>query len=228
MPAAAGAVRVSEQARCAECVRTGLEPPRAQARLERLRPVFELFEMHLAEDLSVPRAAGTVQMSPSHFRRFFKQTMGKSYVRYLHGLRVDRACELACLVPVIARLPAGLDTEITERGLNMSGGKKQRLALARGILASRDSSLIMLDEPTSSMDPVTEAKVYDNLLTEFPEACVVSSIHRLHLLTRFDMIVLMEDGRVIDSGSMTDLLSRHPAFKALWQKVCGERTDPAL
>ena len=69
-------------------------PERTEARLERLRPVFELFEAHLAEDLSVPRAAGTVQMSPSHFRRFFKQTMGKSYVRYLHGLRVERACEL--------------------------------------------------------------------------------------------------------------------------------------
>jgi len=68
--------------------------PREQVRLERLRPVFDLFESHLAEDLSVPRAAGAVQMSPSHFRRFFKQTMGKSYVRYLHGLRVDRACEL--------------------------------------------------------------------------------------------------------------------------------------
>ena len=68
--------------------------PRAQARLERLRPVFELFDAHLAEDLSVQRAAGTVQMSPSHFRRFFKQTMGKSYVRYLHGLRVERACTL--------------------------------------------------------------------------------------------------------------------------------------
>jgi len=68
--------------------------PRAQARRERLRPVFELFEAHLAEDLSVQRAASAVQMSPSHFRRFFKQTMGKSYVRYLHGLRVQRACEL--------------------------------------------------------------------------------------------------------------------------------------
>lgn len=67
---------------------------RAQARLERLRPVFQLFESHLAEDLSVPRAASAMQMSPSHFRRFFKQTTGKSYVRYLHGLRVEKACQL--------------------------------------------------------------------------------------------------------------------------------------
>ena len=113
---------------------------------------------------------------------------------------VERACELACLAPVIARLPAGLNTEITERGLNMSGGQKQRLALARGILASRDSSLIMLDEPTSSMDPATEARIYDNLLAEFPDACIASSIHRLHLLNRFDTIVWMADGKVDGHG----------------------------
>jgi ABC-type multidrug transport system fused ATPase/permease subunit len=128
---------------------------------------------------------------------------------------VERACELACLAPVIARLPAGLETEITERGLNMSGGQKQRLALARGILASRGSSLIMLDEPTSSMDPMTEARIYDNLLAEFPDACIVSSIHRLHLLNRFDTIVWMADGKVIDMGSLEDLLTRQPSFRTL-------------
>jgi ABC-type bacteriocin/lantibiotic exporter with double-glycine peptidase domain len=136
---------------------------------------------------------------------------------------VERACELACLAPVIARLPAGLKSEITERGLNMSGGQKQRLALARGILASRDSSLIMLDEPTSSMDPVTEARIYDNLLAEFPGACIASSIHRLHLLNRFDTIVWMADGKVVDSGSLAELLGRQQAFRTLCQNYSGNQ-----
>jgi ABC-type bacteriocin/lantibiotic exporter with double-glycine peptidase domain len=124
---------------------------------------------------------------------------------------------------VIARLPAGLNSEITERGLNMSGGQKQRLALARGILASRDSSLIMLDEPTSSMDPMTEARIYDNLLAEFPDACIASSIHRLHLLNRFDTIVWMADGKVVDMGSLAELLNRQPAFRTLWQNYSGSQ-----
>jgi ABC-type multidrug transport system fused ATPase/permease subunit len=136
---------------------------------------------------------------------------------------VERACDLACLAPVIARLPAGLNSEITERGLNMSGGQKQRLALARGILASRDSSLIMLDEPTSSMDPMTEARIYDNLLAEFPDACIASSIHRLHLLNRFDTIVWMADGKVVDMGSLAELLNRQPAFRTLWQNYAGSQ-----
>jgi ABC-type bacteriocin/lantibiotic exporter with double-glycine peptidase domain len=137
---------------------------------------------------------------------------------------VDRACELACLAPVIARLPAGLETGITERGLSMSGGQKQRLALARGILASRDSSLIMLDEPTSSMDPTTKARIYDNLLAEFPDACIVSSVHRLHLLNRFDTIVWMADGKVIDTGSLADLLARQQNFQTLWQNYAGSHS----
>ena len=155
------------------------------------------------------RAAGRTSAIWPRWRPWFRRTRKCSKARSPRTSpwasrgtpeAVERACELACLAPVIARLPAGLDTEITERGLNMSGGQKQRLALARGILASRGSSLIMLDEPTSSMDPMTEARIYDNLLAEFPDACIASSIHRLHLLNRFDTIVWMADGKVDRHG----------------------------
>jgi ABC-type multidrug transport system fused ATPase/permease subunit len=169
--------------------------------------------------------ATLVPQDPEIFEGSITQniTMG---VAYPPGA-VERACALACLEPVIERLPQGLATEITERGLNLSGGQKQRLALARGILASRDSSLIMLDEPTSSMDPTTEVRIYDNLLTEFPDACIASSIHRLHLLTRFDTIVWMADGVVVDLGSLGDLLDRQPAFRALWETYAGTRGSGA-
>lgn len=165
--------------------------------------------------------ATLVPQDPEVFEGTFSQniTMGIAWP----SETVERACDLACLAPVVARLPAGLDSEITERGLNMSGGQKQRLALARGILASRGSSLIMLDEPTSSMDPVTEARLYDNLLAEFPDACIASSIHRLHLLNRFDTIVWMADGKVVDSGSLAELLSRQQAFRTLWQNYAGSQ-----
>jgi ABC-type multidrug transport system fused ATPase/permease subunit len=82
----------------------------------------------------------------------------------------------------------------------------------------------MLDEPTSSMDPTTEARIYDNLLAEFPDACIASSIHRLHLLHRFDTIVWMADGKVIDMGPLTELLTRQPDFRTLWQNYAGSQT----
>jgi ABC-type multidrug transport system fused ATPase/permease subunit len=143
------------------------------------------------------------------------------------GLDVDdaelmSACENAGFAPVLAELDAGLETVVAERGASLSGGQKQRLALARGLLASKQSSLVLLDEPTSSIDPVTEAKIYDALLSALPGACVVSAIHRLHLLSRFDVVVLLSDGRVVDVGSVDELRSRQPMFSAMWRGYLAE------
>lgn len=125
--------------------------------------------------------------------------------------QVTEALRLACFAPILAHLPEGLATVITERGLNFSGGQKQRLALARGILASHGCSLIMLDEPTSSIDPVTEARIYDALMAEFPHACIISSLHRLHLLPRFDRVVRMAGGRIVGIGSPAELVEKPAA-----------------
>jgi ABC-type multidrug transport system fused ATPase/permease subunit len=128
---------------------------------------------------------------------------------------VERAVRAAQLEPLVAALPQGLDTFIAERGANFSGGQRQRIALARGLLAARASSLVLLDEPTSALDPATEAAVYDAIFAAFPEAAVVSSVHRLHLLPRFDRVVLMGEGRVLDSGTVEALAARQPLFRAL-------------
>lgn len=160
----------------------------------------------------------------------FESTVGQNVTMGIdYGPRdVARACELASLGPVLEQLPQGMETPISERGVNLSGGQKQRLALARGILASRDASLIMLDEPTSSLDPVTEARIYTGLLSEFPDACIISSVHRLHLLSGFDTVVLMAEGRVVDAGSLPELMSRQPAFQQMWRRYVGSAAEEAV
>jgi ATP-binding cassette, subfamily B, bacterial len=134
---------------------------------------------------------------------------------------IRRALDLAVFAPVVEALPAGLATDIAERGLNLSGGQKQRLALARAILAASDASLLLLDEPTSNLDPATEARVYGNLFAAVGDACVVSSVHRLHLLDRFDEIALMEVGEITAIGTLADLLEQAPHFRELWQRCAG-------
>jgi ABC-type multidrug transport system fused ATPase/permease subunit len=121
---------------------------------------------------------------------------------------------------VVAALPRGLDAPISERGFNLSGGQRQRLALARGILAARGdagSAILLLDEPTSALDPVTEARIHRRLDDAFPQATIVASVHRMSLLAHFDRVVLMVGGRVLDSGSVVDLLERQPHFRDLYE-----------
>lgn len=108
-----------------------------------------------------------------------------------------------------------INAPVAERGANWSGGQRQRVALARGVIAAQDCGLLLLDEPTASLDPETERAVYTNLFAEFADSCVVSSIHRLNLLDRFDKVLLLEHGQLIASGSVAQLREQSPAFRAL-------------
>jgi len=135
---------------------------------------------------------------------------------------LGHAVELAAFDSVVDTLPRGLATEISERGLNLSGGQKQRLALARGILAASASSLVLLDEPTSNLDAVTEARIFGNVLAAFPDACIVASVHRLNLLGYFDRAVLMDAGHVVDVGTADELHRRQPLFRELVRRAAGE------
>jgi ATP-binding cassette, subfamily B, bacterial len=128
---------------------------------------------------------------------------------------LETALDVSAFGDVVATLPGGLDAPIAERGINLSGGQRQRLALARGVLAAQDSSLLLLDEPTSALDPLTEAHVLTRLADRFPDACIVASVHRMGALAHFDRVVLVNDGRVVDSGTPAQLARRQPLFAAM-------------
>jgi ATP-binding cassette, subfamily B, bacterial len=130
---------------------------------------------------------------------------------------VMAVCEAAQFADIIRQLPQGLETKIQEKGVNLSGGQKQRLALARGILAARSSSIVLMDEPTSSVDPRTEMQLYKTLFETFSDKAVISSLHRLHLLNQFDYVYIMHNGRIIDEGTFKDLRQNSAMFGALWE-----------
>ena len=117
--------------------------------------------------------------------------------------------ESACFTSVLSRLPEGLKTDVSEKGVSLSGGEKQRLALARGIFAARKSDIVLLDEPTSSVDPINELQIHKNLFKRFKEKCVVASVHKLHLLPMFNYIYVMQDGKLVEEGTYDDLISKN-------------------
>lgn len=130
---------------------------------------------------------------------------------------VNGVCRGAYFDTVAATLAKGLESNIQEKGVNLSGGQKQRLALARGLLAARDSAVVLLDEPTSSVDPKTEARIYENMFREFSGKAMVSALHRLHLLRHFDYVYVLRDGRIADEGTFAELRARSPIFDELWR-----------
>lgn len=129
--------------------------------------------------------------------------------------QVLAAAHTSAFDAVLADMDNGLDTPITERGFNLSGGQRQRLCLARGVLAAHTSSLVMLDEPTSALDPVTEEAVFNRMSDFFADSCIVASVHRMSLLHHFNKVVLMEAGRVLDVGTVAELLERQPSFRVM-------------
>ena len=115
-------------------------------------------------------------------------------------------------------MPLGIKTDVREKGVNLSGGEKQRLALARGIFASQKSSIILMDEPTSSVDAHNEFNIYSNILKEYSDRCIISSVHKLHLLDLFDTVIVMDKGRIVQTGSFKKLKTQEGAFIKLWEK----------
>ena len=111
------------------------------------------------------------------------------------------ALELACATDFVQPTPLGLEATVAERASNWSGGQRSRVALARGILAATGSALVLMDEPTANLDPATEARVYTNLFAAFADVTVISSLHRLSLLERFDEVLVMQEGRLVAQGS---------------------------
>jgi ATP-binding cassette, subfamily B, bacterial len=149
----------------------------------------------------------------------FNNTIGHNITFGLKTTREDvaKVIRIARFKKVIDRLEKGLNTNVLEKGVSLSGGEKQRLALARGLLAAKNSQIVLLDEPTSSVDSLNEIKIHEGLFREFKGKTIVSSIHRLHLLDKFDYIYFFESGKIIAEGTLSELKKNYK-FKILWRK----------
>jgi len=131
---------------------------------------------------------------------------------------IRKFTDMAEFTSVAESLPKKFNSSIVEKGVNLSGGQKQRLALTRGLMASEDKEIILLDESTSSVDTKNELSIYLNIFRDFKEKTVIASIHKLHLLSLFDTIYYFESGKIIASGNLSELLKVSKKFRFMWNK----------
>lgn len=124
------------------------------------------------------------------------------------------ALSVAGLDEFVAALPAGLETVAGEHGLRLSGGERQRLALARALL--KDARLYILDEATSALDPETERRVVGNFLARCAGRTVILIAHRLTSVTGADRIVVIDDGRMVESGTHAELYAQGGVYRRLF------------
>ncbi|WBW97290.1 ABC transporter ATP-binding protein [Oceanirhabdus sp. W0125-5] len=114
----------------------------------------------------------------------------------------------------VMRLPHKLYTEVGEKGVKLSGGEKQRLAFARVFF--QKSKIVILDEATSALDSINENLITNNLLKKCKDKTIIIIAHRLHTIKNVDNILVIDDGKLAESGSFESLLAKDGLFKKLW------------
>ncbi|RKF16662.1 ABC transporter ATP-binding protein/permease [Roseovarius spongiae] len=133
---------------------------------------------------------------------------------------IERAAHDAQIHAFITALPEGYDTTVGERGLKLSGGEKQRVGIARTLL--KDPPILLLDEATSALDTATEREIQAALARAGQGRTVLMIAHRLSTVADADRIIVLEDGRVVETGSHAELLARGGRYAGLWARQQAE------
>jgi ABC-type transport system involved in Fe-S cluster assembly fused permease/ATPase subunit len=156
----------------------------------------------------------------------FNDTIGYNvaYGRAGAGMmEVEAAVRGAAIAELINRLPQGFDTEVGERGLKLSGGEKQRVAIARTLV--KNPPILLFDEATSALDSRTEQEILTTLRSVAEHRTTISIAHRLSTIADADTILVLDQGRLAESGSHLELLRRDGLYAEMWMRQANESEE---
>ena len=163
---------------------------------------------------SLRRAIGVVSQDPHLFHDTVRANLRYADTEASQA-EITAACRAARIHDVIEALPEGYDTIVGERGYRLSGGEKQRLAIARMLL--KNPAIVVLDEATSHLDTENEAHVQEALANALAGRSSLVIAHRLSTITDADLIIVLEEGRVVESGTHDELRHRGGLYEELYE-----------
>ena len=167
---------------------------------------------------SVRRQLGIVTQRPYVFASSVRENIALTNPELPLEVIVE-AAKIACVHDDIMAMPMGYDTPLHDGGASVSGGQRQRIALARALV--HRPSILLLDEATSELDTVTEQKIYNNLDVISSTTIVIA--HRLSTIRNADLILVMDQGRIVEAGTHEQLVSRQGVYTALVHAQSGTR-----
>ena len=133
------------------------------------------------------------------------------------------ACKLACLDEYISSLPNKYDTVVGEGGVNLSGGEKQRLAIARAFL--QKTEIILFDEASSALDNETQENIQKAINNISSEYTMIIIAHRLSTIKNCNKIIVIDDGKVSGIGTHNELYKNNDIYKSLYEKELRREND---
>lgn len=128
---------------------------------------------------------------------------------------IEEACRIACVDEFIGRLENGYDTDLGQGGVNVSGGQKQRLCIARALL--KKPKVLILDDSTSAVDTATEAKIREGMAKSLPGTTKIIIAQRISSVAHADKIVILEDGKIHATGTHEELLKNNLIYQEIYQ-----------
>jgi subfamily B ATP-binding cassette protein HlyB/CyaB len=182
---------------------------------DRGRILIDQYDIDKVELYSLRRQIGIVPQDPLLFSGTVSENIALTQPE-ADSEDIVQAARLACAHEFIMELPSGYSTSVGERGAGLSGGQRQRIAIARTLLSK--PKLLVMDEATSALDYDTERRVCDNLVDALHDCTVFFITHRLSTIRRADLIVMMHQGAIVETGRHEELMALKGRYYALYRQ----------
>lgn len=167
---------------------------------------------------SLRRQIALIPQDPVLFHRTLRENISYGKPEATEA-EIFAAAKLAHCDEFIRNIPTGYEAKVGERGTKLSGGEKQRIAIARAILV--DAPILILDEATSSLDSVTEKYIQDSLQKLMQNRTTLVIAHRLSTLSRMDRILVFDKGKIVEEGTHAALMSKDGLYARMWNMQVG-------